>query len=333
MLKSQPLPEPRVILPTDALPPPRGPKLRLAAITTAYFKYSHADDIITKFIEGYAILGRTHQPHASVVSLAIEQFPATDIGRGLAPVWDSDLRHARRRAWAGSPRRYAGRGRRDPDWRAWRISVQREGAGALSTAPAFRGDRQGLPPLGAERAGLQRQAFLLRLAERRVDVQPIACAGFPDDGGLERAGRLRRPPLALRPGIVLEGALVLGFGGLEVYGFHTLELLQAFVERRRGGEVGIRAVQCLEGPAAWEAGRLGRWQVDLLRAALGNVPRIRQGDIPRDLDRADPDAVVFLVEYSDGFTAAAYLCAAWPPSLASPRRFATVPSRSAPGAS
>ena len=77
VLKSQPLPEPRVILPTDALPPPRGPKLRIAAITTAYFKYSHADDIITKFIEGYAILGRTHLPHASVVSLAIEQFPAT----------------------------------------------------------------------------------------------------------------------------------------------------------------------------------------------------------------------------------------------------------------
>ena len=94
VLKSQPLPEPRVILPTDALPPPRGPKLRIAAITTAYFKYSHADDIITKFIEGYAILGRTHQPHASVVSLAIEQFPATDIGRGLAarygiPIFDT----------------------------------------------------------------------------------------------------------------------------------------------------------------------------------------------------------------------------------------------------
>ena len=76
VLKSQTLPESKVILPTDALPPPRGPKLRIAAIPTAYFKYSHADDIITKFIEGYAVLGRTHQPHASVVSLAIEQFPA-----------------------------------------------------------------------------------------------------------------------------------------------------------------------------------------------------------------------------------------------------------------
>ena len=69
VLKSQAKPEPRVVLPTDALPPPAGPRKRLAAITTAYFKYSHADDIITKFIEGYAVVGRVHQPHCEVVSL------------------------------------------------------------------------------------------------------------------------------------------------------------------------------------------------------------------------------------------------------------------------
>jgi hypothetical protein len=133
--------------------------------------------------------------------------------------------------------------------------------------------------------------------------------GFPMMAGSSVPVAWRRPPLAMRPGIVLDGALALGFGGLEVYGFHTLELLQAFVERRRGGEVGIKAVQCLEGPATWAAARAGRWRVDLLRAALRHVPRVRQADedVPRDLDRADPEAVVFLVEYSDGFRATAYL--------------------------
>ena len=74
----------RIILPTDALPKPDGPRKRIAAIATAYFRYSHADDIITKFIEGYAIAERTHRPHCEVVSLAIEQFPQSDIGRGMA---------------------------------------------------------------------------------------------------------------------------------------------------------------------------------------------------------------------------------------------------------
>src|SRR5687767_3877072 len=73
--QSQPLPTARVVLPTDALPPPSGRPKRIAAITTAYFRYSHADDIITKFIEGYAVVGRTHLPHCKVVSMHIEQSP------------------------------------------------------------------------------------------------------------------------------------------------------------------------------------------------------------------------------------------------------------------
>ena len=83
ILQSQPKPEPKVILPTDALPEPDGPRKRIAAITTAYFKYSHADDIITKFIEGYAIAGRTHAPPLrGRRAWQIEQFPepATSAG-------------------------------------------------------------------------------------------------------------------------------------------------------------------------------------------------------------------------------------------------------------
>ena len=44
--QSQQLPEPKIVLPTDSLPVPQGPRKRVAAITTTYFKYSHADDII-----------------------------------------------------------------------------------------------------------------------------------------------------------------------------------------------------------------------------------------------------------------------------------------------
>ena len=239
VLKSQTLPEPRVILPTDALPPPRGPKLRIAAITTAYFKYSHADDIITKFIEGYAILGRTHQPHASVVSLAIEQFPASDIGRGLAarygiPIFDTPA---------------AALGLGGP-------------GGTLAVDGVILVGEHGEYPFNAKGQELYPRCRLFeeiikvfRRSGRSVPVYndkhfsydwPSAAwmydqsraLGFPMMAGSSVPVAWRRPPLALRPGIVLEGALALGFGGLEVYGFHTLELLQAFVERRRGGEVG-----------------------------------------------------------------------------------------------
>src|SRR5881392_4019881 len=42
ILRSQPKPEPRIVLPTDALPNPDGRRKRIAAIATAYFRYSHA---------------------------------------------------------------------------------------------------------------------------------------------------------------------------------------------------------------------------------------------------------------------------------------------------
>jgi hypothetical protein len=308
LLKSQSLPETRVVLPTDRLPPPRGPRLKIAAITTAYFKYSHADDIITKFIEGYSIVGRNHQPHAEVVSLAIEQFPASDIGRGLAARYGIPL----------------------CDTPAAALAAGRPGGGLAVDGVLLVGEH-GEYPFNAKGQHLypRRRLFeeivtVFRRAGRSVPVYidkhfsydwPSAlwmydqsrALGFPMMAGSSVPVAWRRPPLAFRPGIALEGALALGFSGLEVYGFHTLELLQTFVELRRGGEVGIKAVQCLEGPAAWEAARQGRWRVDLLREVLGRVPRLKPGDVPRELESADPGAVVFLVEYSDGFEAAAYL--------------------------
>jgi hypothetical protein len=66
--------------------------------------------------------------------------------------------------------------------------------------------------------------------------------------------------------------------------------------------------QCLEGDAAWQAGRDGRWRVDLLAAALVSTPRLKKANTdPRSLQAADPNAIVFLIEYRDGFKAAAYL--------------------------
>jgi hypothetical protein len=45
-------------------PPPESPK-KIAAIVTNYRRYSHADNIVTRFIEGYSIAGKSYPPRAA----------------------------------------------------------------------------------------------------------------------------------------------------------------------------------------------------------------------------------------------------------------------------
>jgi len=112
--------------------------------------------------------------------------------------------------------------------------------------------------------------------------------------------RWRTPRLELPMGSRLDGALVVGYGPLEAYGFHTLEVLQCMVERRVGGETGVAAVQTLSGEAVWQAAADGRWDRRLLDAALATEEEPPAGDLPALVK----NPAVFLLEFRDGLRAA-----------------------------
>jgi hypothetical protein len=110
----------------------------------------------------------------------------------------------------------------------------------------------------------------------------------------------RVPPLTLPRSCALTEALALGYGGLESYGFHALEGLQCMVERRRGGETGVAAVQAVRGDEIAAAEKAGRWSRELLNAAVALTPppgKIRPKEIHKN-------AVFYLIEYRDGLKAA-----------------------------
>jgi len=93
------------------------------------------------------------------------------------------------------------------------------------------------------------------------------------------------------------------YGPKERYGFHGLETLQCMVERRKGGETGIKAVQCLEGTAVWEWTNTNRWAARLLEASLARIPNRKQGSPRKNV----PRPIVFMLEYQSGLKAAMYL--------------------------
>ena len=76
------------------------------------------------------------------------------------------------------------------------------------------------------------------------------------------------PSIEMPWGAEVEEALVVAMGATDIYDFHALETLQCMVERRHGGETGVKSVQLLEGADVWRAGEDGRWSRRLLEAAL-----------------------------------------------------------------
>jgi hypothetical protein len=115
-------------------------------------------------------------------------------------------------------------------------------------------------------------------------------------------------------GADIENAVMVGEGGSDAMDFHALEGLQCMVERRRGGETGVRAVQLLTGDAVWKAIDSGKISKKLLSSALS------RSDTPLGLSELDgrvqdlmADGVLpglvknpaaYLIEYRDGFRAA-----------------------------
>ena len=78
----------------------------------------------------------------------------------------------------------------------------------------------------------------------------------------------RRPPLELELGSPVDRAVMVAYGGKEVYGFHALEGLQCLLERRKGFETGVAAVRCIEGANAWKWNRENAWANRLMREAV-----------------------------------------------------------------
>jgi hypothetical protein len=109
----------------------------------------------------------------------------------------------------------------------------------------------------------------------------------------------RRPELELPLDAPINQAVVaFGFdrGVSEIYFFHALETLQCMLERRAGGETGVKRVRMLSGNDVWRAGERSQWSWDLLNAALARSPSCNVGDVRDNV--ANPEAI--LVDYADG---------------------------------
>lgn len=282
-------------------------KKTVAAVVTMYTNdgrlNTHANVIIGRLLNGYSPNGVFTQPRTRLVSMFTDQVPPADLSRGLAEKHGFKI------------------------YSTIREALTLGGDSLAVDAVCFVGEHGSYPVNDRGQKLYPRYELMERIAEvfRRTGKSvPVFHdkhfsyswlkakemyrwsqeLKFPMMAGSSIPLTVRTPLVEIPYGAELESALMLGYGDLDAYGFHTLESLQCMVERRKGGETGIRAVEWLDGDAVWRwRDGPGGWSVPLLEAAFARSPSVKAGRMEDNVK--SPSA--FLIEYRDGLKAVAYM--------------------------
>lgn len=278
-----------------------GPK-RIAAIITEYRPNSHADVLVGKYLEGYNQDQMPPYPDSKIVSMFTEQVPENDMSRALAKKYNVPIFRTVADALTLGGDKLAVDGvilvgehgvypMNDKEQKLYpRFEM------FLKITDVFRQYKKSVPVFNDKHL-----SWSWRQAKRMVEISKEM--NFAMLAGSTIPVSLRIPAVDTPYGVKQNYAVGISFSGLDIYGFHLLDGLQAVVERRKGGETGVHAVQCLEGQACWDYIDENKWVKRLFDQALSHSETRVAGEI-RELVKKP---AVFVVEYNDGLKAAAFL--------------------------
>ena len=289
-----------------AQPAPSRPKL--AAVSTIYFRMSHAQHIVDRFLDGYGWNGTHHRPPMDLVSLYVDQVGRDDLSRERAA--------------------------RHPEMRTCSTIAETLTLGGNKLAVdgvVLVGEHGHYPQNEKGQTKYPRYEFFQQIVRvfrdsgRSVPIfsdkhlswnwawakemyETSRSMGFAFMAGSSLPVTWRTPSVEMPSGARVREAVCVCYGGVDSYDFHGLETIQCMVERRQGGESGVRWVEAYRGESFWKAYREGIWPRDLMEAALcrsHTLTSARPGfnDIfptVDDLRRIVKEPVAYHYEHEDG---------------------------------
>ncbi|SKB30141.1 hypothetical protein [Daejeonella lutea] len=120
---------------------------------------------------------------------------------------------------------------------------------------------------------------------------------FPLTGGSSIPIYFRKPEIEIEIDTPIKNSVVLGGTADEGAIFHAIDVLQCFVERRKGGESGVKSVQSIRGPETWKWVESNPWAGKLIDAVAKSFDMK-----PETMKQGNTN--MCLVEYNDGTKAA-----------------------------
>jgi len=285
---------------------------KIAGVITNYQKFSHGQHIIDRFLEGYGWNGEHHHPAMDLVSLYVDQREKRQLGPDLTP----------------------DRAARFPTMKVYPTIAEAltSGTGKLSVDGVVVVGEHGIYEKNERgQTKYPRYEFMTQIFDvfkssgKSVPVfndkhlswswdhakeiyDTSRKMGFPLMAGSSLPVTWRTPSLEFPTGATVREAMCVGYGGVDSYDFHALETLQCMVERRKGGETGVKWVQAYRGDNFWNAMKEGVWPRKLMNAALCRSHTIkpsREGfnDIfptDDDMKRLVKNPVAYRYEHADG---------------------------------
>src|SRR5713226_5126844 len=281
---------------------------KLAAVCTIYFRMSHAQQIVDRFLDGYGWNSTHHHPPMDLVSLYVNQIGADDLSRERAG--------------------------RHPEVKIYPTiaeALTRGGSKLAVDGVVIVGEHGSYPRNEKGQTKYPRYEFFTQMAEvfrssgRSVPVfndkhlswnwewarkmyDTSREMGFAFLAGSSLPVTWRIPSVEMPLGSRIREAVCVCYGGVDSYDLHGLETIQCMVERRRGGETGVQWVQAYRGEKFWDALREGVWPRALMDAALSRshtlVPA-RAGfnnvfPTVDDMRRLVRDPVAYRYQHADG---------------------------------
>ncbi|MEZ5366063.1 MAG: hypothetical protein R2748_27950 [Bryobacterales bacterium] len=296
----------RTFLATAATPFLPGPRLsaqagriKVAALSSTYHMRSHSDNFITRFLEGYWIGDQYHESPGEIVSLYVDQEHPADISTRLSKAWgfkkyssiEDALTLGGKKLAVDAVLQVVEHGNYPTNVKNQHLYPRYEFMERVVNV--FKKSGRSVPFFTDKHL-----SYDWKKAKQMYDWSREM--GFPMMAGSSVPVTFRRPELDLPIDSDLESAIAVGGGWVGDGGlFHVMDTLQAFTERRKGGETGVKSVQLVEGDAVWESAKQGLWDRSLLDAALA-----RGDGEPGPVEKVVKKPVACLVEYNDGFRAA-----------------------------
>jgi hypothetical protein len=283
---------------------------RIAVIATVYRYLSHAQHMGDRFLVGYPHNGAWHRPDMKVVSLYVDQKPegdqsaerAQEFGFKVYPTIAEALRCGGDRLAVDAVLTIGEHGNYPQNEKGQILYPRYEFF--KQVVDVFEKDGRAVPVYNDKNL-----SYSFEKAKWMVDASKRL--NFPMLAGSSLPVTWRLPNLELPLDCEIDSALMAGVGrGSDAMDYHALEAMQCMVERRKGGETGVKAVQMIEDDAVWKAGDEGLWSKQLLTAALS------RSDTPLGMSAVDgrtqdlvgsgvlPSLVknpaAYFIEYRDG---------------------------------